>query len=204
MRRDHSIPRGELHRLVHESAVLQGNPLGDPFVRELYVWTPPGWSAAERLPVLVDLKGYTSTALAHANWMPFSENLPERLDRLVHEGMPRVVMAMPDCFTKLFGNQYLNSAGTGRYADYLCDEIVPFVEQRFGCGGKGKRGVFGKSSGGYGAAYHGLTRSDFWDAISIQSGDIASSLTFRRSRRPRLPQVRQLDRKIGKLTASRR
>jgi S-formylglutathione hydrolase FrmB len=172
MRRDHSIPRGELHRLVHQSVLLEGNPLGDPTERELYVWTPPGWSAAERLPLLVDLKGYWSSALAHANWAPSSENVPERLDRLAHEGMPRVVVAMPDCFTKLFGNQYLNSAGSGRYADYLCDEIAPFVEAKFNCGGKGRRGVFGKSSGGYGAAWHGMNRSDFWDAISIQSGDM--------------------------------
>ncbi len=198
MRRDHTISRGEVHRLVHQSTVLQGNPLSDPFERELYVWTPPGWSAAERLPLLVDLKGYTSTALAHANWMPFSENLPERLDRLVHEGMPRVVMVMPDCFTKLFGNQYLNSAGTGRYADYLCDEIVPFVEQRFGCGGKGKRGVFGKSSGGYGAAYHGLTRSDFWDAISVQSGDMGFDALYIPALLEDLDVLRKYDNSIEK------
>jgi enterochelin esterase-like enzyme len=172
MRRDQSIPRGELHRLVHKSDVLQENPLGDPCVRELYVWTPPGWKPAESLPILVDLKGYLSSALAHANWNPTAENVPERLDRLAHEGMARAVVVFPDCFTKLFGNQYLNSAGSGRYADYICDEIVPFVEGKFNCGGKGRRGLFGKSSGGYGAAWHGMNRADFWDAVSINSGDM--------------------------------
>ncbi len=172
MRKDHTIPRGELHRLVHKSVVLEGNSLGDPIERELYVWTPPGWKAGEKLPLLVDLKGYSSSALAHANWQPFSENVPERLDRLTHEGMARCVVAFPDCFTKLYGNQYLNSIGTGRYADYLCDEIVPFVEAKFGCGGQGRRGVFGKSSGGYGAAWHGMNRPGFWDALSINSGDM--------------------------------
>lgn len=172
MRKDHTLPCGDVHRLRHQSAVLQGNPLGDPTVRELFVWTPPAWTPSERLPLLVDLKGYTSSGLAHVNWQGFSENVPERLDRLTHEGMPRVVVAFPDCFTKLYGNQYLNSIGTGAYADYLCNEIVPFVEAKFGCGGKGRRGVFGKSSGGYGAAWHGLCRSDFWDAISINSGDM--------------------------------
>lgn len=173
MRRDHTLPRGEIHRLQHKSEVLQGNPLGDPTERELHVWTPPGWSPKESLPLLVDLKGYWSSALAHTNWNPSAENVPERLDRLVHQGMPRVVVAFPDCFTKFFGNQYLNSAGSGRYADYVCDEIVAAtVEPKFNCGGKGRRGVFGKSSGGYGAAWHGMNRSDFWDAISINSGDM--------------------------------
>ncbi len=172
MRKDPSIPRGELHRLPHTSKILADNPLGDPAERELLVWTPPGWTPRERLPLLVDLKGYWSSGLAHANWQPFAENVPERLDRLAHEGMPRVVVAIPDCFTSLYGNQYLNSAGSGRYADYLCEEIVPFVEEKFHCGGHGRRGVFGKSSGGYGAAWHGLHRADFWSAIAINSGDM--------------------------------
>lgn len=172
MRKTHTLPRGELHRLTHTSKVLVGNPLGDPVERELLVWTPPNWKAGEKLPLLVDLKGYWSSALAHANWLPSAENVPERLDRLASEGMKRAVVAFPDCFTSLYGNQYLNSAGSGRYADYLCEEIVPFVEQRFTCGGKGRRGVFGKSSGGYGAAWHGMHRADFWDAISINSGDM--------------------------------
>jgi enterochelin esterase-like enzyme len=172
MRRDHSIPRGEVHRLVHKSDVLQGNPLDDPTTRDLIVWTPPDWKPSESLPILVDLKGYMSSALAHANWNPMSENVPERLDRLATEGMARAVVVFPDCFTKLFGNQYLNSAGSGRYADYVCDEIVPLVESKFNCGGKRRRGAFGKSSGGYGAAWHGLHRADFWDAIAINSGDM--------------------------------
>ncbi|GIK47623.1 MAG: esterase [Alphaproteobacteria bacterium] len=178
MRRDHSIPRGELHRLRHGSEVLQGNPLGDPSARELHVWTPPGWTAAERLPLLVDLTGYWGSGLGHTNWRPAGENAPERLDRLAHEGMARAVVAFPDCFTKLYGNQYLNSAGSGRYADYVCDEIVPFVEAQFNCGGAGRRGVFGKSSGGYGAAWHGLNRSDIWSAIAVNSGDMGFDVLF--------------------------
>jgi S-formylglutathione hydrolase FrmB len=178
MRKDHSLPRGVLHRLQHTSQVLEGNPLGDPTERELHVWTPPGWSAEENLPLLVDLTGYWGCGLGHTNWKNLGESVPERLDRLAHEGMARVVTAFPDCFTTLYGNQYLNSAGSGRYADYICEEIVPTIEAQFNCGGAGRRGVFGKSSGGYGAAWHGLHRSDFWSAISINSGDMGFDALF--------------------------
>ena len=178
MRKDHTIPRGEVHRLRHNSEVLADNPLGDPTERELLVWTPPGWKPGENLPLLVDLTGYWGSGLGHANWRPLGENVPERLDRLIGEGMPRLVTAFPDCFTKLYGNQYLNSAGSGAYADYICDEIVAFVEAKFGCGGPGKRGVFGKSSGGYGAAWHGMHRADFWTAIAINSGDMGFDALF--------------------------
>lgn len=178
MRKDHSLPRGTLHRLIHQSEVLKGNPLGDPTERELHVWTPPGWTKDESLPILVDLTGYWGCGLNHTNWRPIGENVPERLDRLTHEGMKRVVVAFPDCFTKLYGNQYLNSAGSGNYADYVCTEIVPHVEAQFNCGGAGRRAVFGKSSGGYGAAWHGLHRADFWSAISINSGDMGFDALF--------------------------
>jgi Putative esterase len=198
MRRNFTIPQGTLHRLRHQSVVLRDNSLGDPADRELFVWTPPGWSERESLPLLVDLKGYWSSALAHANWQPASENVPERLDRLAHEGMARCVVAFPDCFTKLYGNQYLNSAGSGRYADYLCDEIVPFVEAEFKCGGLGRRGVFGKSSGGYGAAWHGLHRADFWSAISINSGDMGFDALFIPALFEDLPLLRKHDNSIEK------
>src|ERR1700759_929796 len=51
--------------------------------------------------------------------------------------------------------------------------MLPAVEQRFGCGGVGRRGVFGKSSGGYGAIVHALLHSDVWAAAAGHSGDMA-------------------------------
>ena len=59
--------------------------------------------------------------------------------------MPPVVVAFPDCFTRLGGNQFINSAATGAWEDFLLEEMLPGN----GCGW---RGVLGKSSGGYG--YH--------------------------------------------------
>lgn len=198
MRKDHTLPRGELHRLWHKSVVLEGNSLGDPTERELHVWTPPNWSPSESLPLLVDLTGYWGCGLNHTNWRPAGENVPERLDRLASQGMARAVVAFPDCFTKLYGNQYLNSAGSGRYADYICEEIAPTIEGKFGCGGKGRRGVFGKSSGGYGAAWHGLNRADFWSAISINSGDMGFDALYIPALFEDLELIRKFDYSIEK------
>lgn len=162
-------PRGEIHRLALVSEVLVGNRPGDPVERDVLCWTPPGW-AGERLPLLVDLVGYMGSGASHTNWRAFAYNLPERLDRLVARGaMAPAVVAMPDCFTRWGGNQYINSHGTGRYMDYVCDEVVPLVEGRFGC--DGRRGVFGKSSGGYGAIVHAMLRADCWHAAACHSGD---------------------------------
>jgi S-formylglutathione hydrolase FrmB len=56
--------------------------------------------------------------------------------------------------------------------------MLPAIEQHFHCGGRGRRGVFGKSSGGYGAIMHGLRHSDVWSAIACHSGDMGFELCY--------------------------
>src|ERR1700682_4662038 len=103
-------PAGSVHRLVVDSQVLRHNLLGDPTDRTVDVYVPAGSDGAG-LPLLTDLVGFTAGGPAHTNWSAFRENVPERLDRLIGEGlMPPVVVAFPDCFTRLGGNQYVNSA----------------------------------------------------------------------------------------------
>ena len=164
---------GEVIVLEHVSKILKGNPLGDPHVRKVAVWLPPQYEAGKRFPVLYDLVGYTGSGLSHANWQAFSENLPERAARLIHEGkMGPVILVLPDCFTALGGNQYVNSSAIGNYADYLTREIIPFVDREFRTlASREHRGCFGKSSGGYGAMLHAMKYPKYWGAIADHSGD---------------------------------
>ena len=183
--------------LEHVSRVLRDNPLGDPHVRRLAVWLPPQYergaspgrgagqarSAGQargaprgrgrRLPVLVDMVGFTGSGMSHVAWKSFSENVPERAARLVHAGrMAPAIIVFPDCFTALGGNQYVNSSAIGRYADYLIQEIVPFVDREFRTlAQREHRGCFGKSSGGYGAIMHAMRYPGTWGAIADHSGD---------------------------------
>jgi hypothetical protein len=170
---------GSLVVLEHQSKVLRDNPLGDPSVRRLAIWLPPGYDEGatrgrgKRYPVLVDMAGFTGSGLGHIGWKNFSENLPERAARLVNEGrMAPAVLVFPDCFTALGGNQYINSSAIGRYADYLTKEIVPFVDREFRTrASREHRGCFGKSSGGYGAIIHAMKYPQTWGAIADHSGD---------------------------------
>ncbi|MBP6014604.1 MAG: enterochelin esterase [Alphaproteobacteria bacterium] len=178
MRRDHRTAAGQVHRLWLDSEVLKSNMLGDPVRRMIDVYVPAGRDG-RGLPLLVDVVGFTAGGPAHTNWKNFGENMPERLDRLIASGaMPPVVVAFPDCFTKLGGNQYINSPAMGRWDDFLLQEAVPLVEKTYACGGKDKRGIFGKSSGGYGAMVHALMHSDFWSAAASHSGDMGHELMF--------------------------
>lgn len=167
----------------HTSKVLADNPLGDPVTRRHAVWLPPGYDdgtvrgtrggRGRRFPLMVDLVGFTGSGLAHVNWRPFDENVPERAARLVAERrMGPCIIVFPDCFTSLGGNQYVNSSAIGRYADYLVREIVPFVDRQFRTLARREhRACFGKSSGGYGALIHGMQYTDTWGAVACHSGD---------------------------------
>ncbi|MEO6364114.1 MAG: alpha/beta hydrolase-fold protein, partial [Caldimonas sp.] len=83
-----------------------------------------------------------------------------------------VIIVFPDCFTALGGNQYINSSAIGHYADYLTQELIPFVDAHFRTlASRRHRGCFGKSSGGYGAIVHGMRYARFWGAVADHSGD---------------------------------
>ncbi|QJR11908.1 hypothetical protein DSM104443_02991 [Usitatibacter rugosus] len=165
--------------LEHESKVLRDNALGDPSTRNLAVWLPPGYNEGstrnrgKRYPVIVDMVGFMGSGLSHIAWKNFTENVPERASRLIHEGrMAPAIIVFPDCFTALGGNQYVNSSAVGNYGDYLTKEIVPFVDREFRTkASRDHRACFGKSSGGYGAIIHGMKYASTWGAIADHSGD---------------------------------
>jgi len=172
--------------LEHRSKVLADNPLGDPHERKLAVWLPPQYdtgakSGGRRFPVLYDLVGFTGSGMAHLNWKPFSENVAERAARLIHDKkMGPAIFVFPDCFTRLGGNQYVNSSAIGRYADYLVRELVPFVDREFRTlASRDHRGCFGKSSGGYGALLHGMKYAKSWGAVASHSGDAYFDMVYR-------------------------
>lgn len=175
---------GEVVVVEHESRVLADNPLGDPATRRFPVWLPPGYGsrrATRRYPVLFDLTGYTGSGWSHTNWKNFEENVPERLDRLLHQRrMAPCIVVFPDCFTALGGNQYINSSAIGNYADYLTRELIPLVDDEFQtCADREHRGCFGKSSGGYGAMLHGMRYARYWGAVACHSGDADFDTCYR-------------------------
>lgn len=167
MKKDFRPPLGRVEKIRVDSRLLRDNPLGDPHERDLLVWLAPDYTSG---PLLVDLVGYTGSGASHTNWRPFGLNLVERLERMHADGrIGPCVVALPDCFTALGGNQYVNSTAIGPYLDHLCEEILPLLQARYGTG---LRGVFGKSSGGYGALMQAMLRPDAWQAAACHSGDM--------------------------------
>jgi hypothetical protein len=82
------------------------------------------------------------------------------------------VLVFVDAWTAYGGSQFLNSPSTGPYMDYLCDEVVPFVDERYPTApDRDRRGIAGKSSGGYGAMVVPMLRPDVFGALASHAGD---------------------------------
>ena len=157
------------------SAVLANNPLGDPHVRTLPVYLPPSYHADDdrRYPVVWMLSGFLGRGQTLLNDNFLQPSIQQQIDALIANGMPPIIMALPDCQTRYGGSQYINSAATGRYEDHLIEELVPFVDTNFRTlRSPQHRGVIGKSSGGYGALIHGMKHPDVFGAVACHSGDM--------------------------------
>jgi len=162
-------PTSRWQELAFESEALRGNPLGDPHVRPLFVWTPPSYDDGDRrYPSVYVIQGMTGIARAWFNVRPWERSYPEEIEAAGHEA----IVVLVDAFTAFGGSQFLDSPGIGRYHAYLCDEIVPWVDRTFRTlDAPEHRGIQGKSSGGYGAMITPMLRPDLFGALATHAGD---------------------------------
>lgn len=110
---------------------------------------------------------------------PWQPNLVQRLERLYAAGMPPAIFVLPDCFTRYGGSQYINSGATGQYEDYIIQEIIPYVDAHYRTiAAPEGRGVFGKSSGGYGSMILGMRHPEIFGALACHSGDMFFELCY--------------------------
>lgn len=168
-------PRAVVEDLTLDSRILRNNPLKDPTLRHIAVFRPEG-SKGEKLPLVVYLPGFGGSSDACL------------MDRDVWQGIVstlaaqgrKVVFAVVDGRNHYVCSQYVNSPSSGRYLDYICDEIVPYVERQENCGGSAKnRIVAGHSSGGFGALRLGMARKNLFGGVVALSPDSYFDLTHK-------------------------
>ena len=173
---------GRFEEHAFESEVLKGNALGDPHVRPLWVYTPPGYDdeADKRYPSIYVIQGLTGQVDGWWNRTPFRRNFPELVDELFASGdSPPAVLVFVDAWTSVGGSQFIDSPGTGKYLTYICDELVPFVDASYRTlEGAEHRGIAGKSSGGYGAMVDPMLRSDVFGGLATHAGDALFEMCY--------------------------
>jgi S-formylglutathione hydrolase FrmB len=172
---------GTLNRESIDSTLLRGNPLGDPSERPLWVYTPPGYEGSnERYPAVYVIQGYGGQVTSWANRTAYRQPFIETADAVfASETAPGCVVVYVDAWTKYGGSQFVDSAGTGRYHSYLCDEVVTWVDAHYRTiADRESRAITGKSSGGYGAMITPMLRPDVFGALATHAGDALYELCY--------------------------
>jgi S-formylglutathione hydrolase FrmB len=179
-RRDPLAFEGRVELPILKSKVLDGGRYGDPIERHVAVYLPPGVRAdsTERLPSITLLPGFTGNYSSYLKTDAWQEGVVKCYDRGVVRGeYAPAILIMPDCFTKLGGSQFVNSTCLGRYEDYVTAEVQAFVDERYPTLA-GRRGVCGKSSGGFASMRMAMLHPDVFPAAGSISGDVNFDLGY--------------------------
>jgi enterochelin esterase-like enzyme len=163
--------KGKIITHRYASKVLKSNPLKDPYIRDVLVYLPPDYTKSNSKGYIAafGLVGFGGQGKMLLNADPFSEHIEDKMNRLISERKcGPMILVLLDCFTRFGGNQYINSSATGRYEDYIIDEIVPFIDKNYNTS---VHAVWGKSSGGYGSIVLGMRHPDVFQGVVDHSGD---------------------------------
>jgi len=173
---------GRVEEHAFEREVLKGNPLGDPHLRPLWVYLPPGYDddPEHRYPSVYVIQGLTGQLDMWRNRSAFRKNFPEAVDEMFARGeSPPCVLVWVDAWTSLGGAQFIDSPGTGRYHTYLCEEVIPWVDAHYRTLPEAAhRGITGKSSGGYGAMVTPMLRPDLFGGLATHAGDALFEMCY--------------------------
>ncbi len=144
----------ELKTISVSSASLTGNPLQDPVRRWTPVLVPK--EVKNNTPVVVILAGFMGNGPSYFNLKTFEANFPQSIDKnCLYGEAPQAFYVFVEAMTAWGGSQFINSQGTGKYEDYIIEDLLPALRLAFPemSGDPKLWCVMGGSSGGYGALH---------------------------------------------------
>jgi S-formylglutathione hydrolase FrmB len=177
---------GSITEIVIPAPSLQDNLLGDSAKQRLSIYLPPGYdeSPDKRYSVLYLLHGFTGT---NRTWMidPESPNNEpavdprdggyqqagflkrERLDSLIAAGVvPELIIVAPNGRNAYKHSFYVNSPVTGRWEDYIVEDVVGFVDANYRTlQTASSRGIAGHSGGANGALFIAMRHPDVFGSV---------------------------------------
>ncbi len=171
MARVHELSAGKLEVHLFESRLLAKNRAGDPHAREFPIYVPHAASNSSPVPLVFLLVGFTGNGQEFLESHPWRRGVLIEYDAALRAGkVPPAILALPNCFTKYGGSQYVDSSYLGPYARYVAEELCAFAQANAPAL-RARRGVIGKSSGGVGALHLAMRHPGVFQAAASISGD---------------------------------
>jgi enterochelin esterase family protein len=174
-----------VHHLL-DSPHLAGNLLGDPSERDIYVYLPPGYEDSDRrLPTayLLHPGGSTAEQLVtpatdEPRWRPPIEDVLDPV--FTRMNVQPMIVVIPDGNSRWGCGQWVDSPVTGLFEQFVVKDVVAFVDGTYRTIPRGRsRGVFGFSSGGFGAWNIASRNPDVFGAMAVLSADSFLDMTHK-------------------------
>ncbi|MGC8609225.1 MAG: alpha/beta fold hydrolase, partial [Thermoplasmata archaeon] len=152
---------------------LKNNRLGDPIDREIVTIDV---NSNDKTPVLIGLAGFFGSNRSFLNRNYASADFQSILKQIAerNDGTGFTVV-LPDTMTAIYGNQYLNSVAVGNYEDFITKDVLNYIHEKFG---NRSIGIFGRSSGGFGAYTLATRHPDLFGGFIDVSGDSAFEYSY--------------------------
>lgn len=152
---------------VHAHA-LEGNLAGESADRDVIVYLPADYATNpdRRYPVVYGLHGYAMDAESFAGLL----QTPKSLDAARAQGLPGVILVLPDSRTLHNGSMYSSSITIGDWEGFITRDLVAYIDAHYRTlPERRSRGLMGHSMGGYGAVRLGMKYPDVFGALYIMS-----------------------------------
>lgn len=173
---DVAVKKGTVLDLEFHSPALEGNLLGDSPRRRLQVYLPPSYypDSERRYPTIYLLHPFAGSS---RNWTTpslFGATLQDVMDGLLASGAVReMIIVMPNGTNSYGGSMYHNSVVTGRWEDYIADDLVAFIDRTFRTVPQAAaRGIAGHSMGAFGSLLLAMKRPDVFGAVYALSAPV--------------------------------
>lgn len=162
-----SAPQLTLKNVKFTSQALEGNLLGDPATRTIYILLPPSYATgAKRYPVVYVLPWGDGGSASNA--FGFKSAMETWLSTAPAKEM---ILVFPDGANSLGGSQFGTSPTIGDYERYITQELVAMVDTDYRTlPTRDSRGITGCSNGGAGSMRFALKYPDVYGAVTT-SGD---------------------------------
>lgn len=152
----------------------------------MFVFLPPGYENSSRsypTAYLLHAFGQDAERLVHPptdrqRWVPPLEDV---LDPVFGRmGTPPVIVVIPDGWTSYGCSQWVDSPVCGNFEQYVLDDVISHVDGTYRTVQSARgRGVFGFSSGGFGAWNLASQNPEVFGAMAVLSGDSFFDLTHK-------------------------
>lgn len=152
------IKQGHLVTEKLASAILKENRIGLDANRTIHIYLPPGYEASRKsYPVVY----YLHSIFTKGNQV-FEDGVGSLLDRAFTNGITReFIFVAADYSSPTIGSLYENSPVSGRWLDFIVNELVPFVDSKYRTlKGRDSRAVVGHFMGGRGALKLVMTQAE--------------------------------------------